>query len=92
MRAATEWFSFVGTGVSWIGSTGPDHGTALVTVDGQQSVLVDQYAAEARHQVESFRVDQLPTGRHRIRVTVSGASREAASAARVDVDAFDVIR
>lgn len=85
-------FSFIGTGLSWIGCTGPDHGTARVTVDGNRSVSVDQYAAEAQYQVETFRVDQLPAGRHTIRVTVSGTSREAASAARVDVDAFDVIR
>ncbi len=85
-------FTFVGTGVTWIGSTGPDHGIALVSVDGKKPVMIDQYATEAQYKVETFRVDQLPPGRHTIRVTVSGKSREAASAARVDVDAFDVIR
>lgn len=83
---------FVGTGVTWIGSRGPDRGRASVSIDGEPQATVDQYEERDTHAVALFSKDGLARGPHTITVTVEGARSEYSSGVRVDVDAFDVRR
>ena len=64
---------FRGTGVSWIGATAPDQGTAAVYIDGRLAKTVDTRSDTRRTGRTLFSVDGLRDGEHRITVQkVSG--------------------
>ncbi|GIT81249.1 hypothetical protein LLS1_29180 [Leifsonia sp. LS1] len=65
--------AFRGTGVSWIGDTGPDQGKAAVYIDGRLAKTVDTRSDARRTGRTLFSVDGLRDGDHRITVVkVSG--------------------
>lgn len=65
--------AFRGTGVSWIGATAPDQGTAAVYIDGKLAKSVDTRSDTRRTGQTLFSVDGLRDGEHRITVVkVSG--------------------
>lgn len=82
---------FRGTGISWIGFRGPDAGIAQVRIDGGAASEVDLYAPVATYQPIVFVTDGLADANHTLTITVTGRKNPAASAARVVVDAFDVV-
>src|SRR5688572_11912708 len=87
----TVTLPFRGTGISWIGYRGPDAGIARVQVDGGTPVEVDMYSPTVKFQEVVFTANGLADANHTLRITTTGGRNPAASAARVVVDAFDVM-
>jgi hypothetical protein len=83
---------FVGTGVKWIGTHGPDRGVASVFIDGTFQKKADQYSGDRKVLVESFSKTGLPYGSHMITIKVDGLRNENSSGSSIYIDAFDVIR
>ena len=87
----TVTLPFRGTGIKWIGYTGPDAGIAQVQIDGGAPVEVDLYSPTAKYQALVWMVKGLADGNHTLTITTTGGRNPAASAARVVVDAVDVM-
>jgi photosystem II stability/assembly factor-like uncharacterized protein len=83
---------FVGDGVKWLGTHGPDQGTASVFIDGSFQAKVDQYNKQFSFLNESFSVSGLSYGSHIIKIIVDGTKNSSSSGKRVDIDAFDISR
>src|SRR5262249_30392760 len=82
---------FRGTAIDWIGYRGPDAGIATVQVDGGAASERDLYAAAPTFQPVVFTAKGLSDTDHTLKITATGRKNAASSAARVVVDAFDVI-
>jgi hypothetical protein len=82
---------FRGTAISWIGYRGPDAGIATVRVDSGAASEVDLYSPIATFQPVVFTATGLADVNHALTITATGRKNAASSAARVVVDAFDVI-
>ena len=83
---------FVGSGVKWIGTQGPDRGVASVFIDGTFQTKLDQYRKERTMLVELFSKSGLSHGFHEITIEVDGSKNESSTGNRIDIDAFDVSR
>jgi len=91
-------FTFIGTGVRWLGDLGPDNGgIARVFLDGAFMKEVNTYAPspDSSHhttfQAEHFKATGLADTSHTLTIEVTGEQDPAALRATVVVDAFDVI-
>jgi len=82
---------FRGTAISWIGYRGPDAGIATVRVDSGAASEVDLYSPVATFQPIVFTATGLTDSNHALTIAATGRKNAASSAARVVVDAFDVI-
>jgi hypothetical protein len=82
---------FRGTAISWIGYRGPDAGIANVTVDGGAPTQVDLYSPTATFQPIVFTKTGLTDTTHTLVIQSTGTKNAASSAARVVVDALDVM-
>ncbi|WP_405812734.1 RICIN domain-containing protein [Streptomyces sp. NBC_01390] len=82
--------SFVGTGVTLHGVTGPNHGIVCVSVDGGTEALVDEYSATRTGDVSVWTSPRLTSGTHTIRVRVTGTQRAAATDKYGVVDRFEI--
>ena len=83
---------FVGNGIKWLGTHGPDRGTASVFIDGEFQTKVDQYRKQKIFQAESFSVAGISYGCHTITISVDGLKNISSAGERIDIDAFDVSR
>jgi hypothetical protein len=88
-------FTFKGTGIRWLGARGPQNGIASVSLDGTFVSQVNTFGAgDAVHaqqvQSELFKAAGLADGTHTLTIQVTGQKDPAASAAIINVDAFDV--
>lgn len=81
---------FIGTGVRWLGSTGPDSGIAQVSIDGSRNELVDTSSSNAAAMQEIFRLDGLEFGAHTIEIQPIVDPKDSV-VPKVSVDAFDVL-
>lgn len=88
---ATLTVPFRGTAISWIGYRGPDAGIATVRIDSGAASEVDLYSPIATFQPVVFMAKGLADANHALTITATGRNNPASSAARVVVDAFDVI-
>jgi hypothetical protein len=86
---AGETFSmtFAGTGVRWAHPTGPGFGIAKVYVDGVLKATVDSWSSTAREQV-LWASPLVLSGRHTVRIVVTGTKRAAATGTAVGVDSL----
>lgn len=82
---------FRGTGIHWIGYRGPDAGIAQVQVDGGAPAEVDLYSPTPTFQPVVFTATGLADLDHTLTIQATGRKNPASSAARVVVDAFDVM-
>jgi photosystem II stability/assembly factor-like uncharacterized protein len=82
--------TFVGTGISWIGTEAGDQGIARVYLDGDHVGDVDQFGNSRRTAVRSFSLSGLAFGPHTITVEVTGEKNPNATGYRIEIDAFDV--
>jgi hypothetical protein len=88
---ASVTYKFRGTGVSWIGYSGPDAGIADVSVDGSKTTTtVDTYSRDFRVQQVVFTASGLADAEHTLTITATGKKNVRSSAAQIFVDAFDV--
>ena len=88
---ATVTVPFRGTAISWIGYRGPDAGIATVRIDSGAASEVDLYSPIATFQPVVFTAKGLADTNHALTITATGRKNAASSAARVVVDAFDVV-
>lgn len=83
-------FSFTGTSVGWIGGRGSDTGIARVLIDGVLQAEIDTYSKTDETRVPMFAAHGLGNTKHKLTIEVTGRKRDAATAARIVVDAIDV--
>jgi hypothetical protein len=78
-----EWasFSFVGTGVKWIGAKNVDHGDADIFIDGKYDTTVSARAPTWLKQQEIYIKTDLPDGPHILKIVMKTAGYQ-------DFDAF----
>src|SRR5262249_42561313 len=81
---------FRGTGIGWVGYRGPDAGIATVQIDGGAATQVDLYAPTPTYQPTVFTASA-SDGNHTLTITATGTKNAASSAARVVIDALDVM-
>lgn len=82
---------FRGTGIGWVGYTGPDGGIANVQIDGGTPTSVDTYSPTTKYQQVVFTASGLADTNHTLTITVTGQKNAASTSSRIVVDAFDVI-
>ena len=87
---STTALTFTGTGVDWVTAVGPGYGKASVSVDGGTAVVVDLYRATQQWSTTGRSINGLPTGPHRIVITVLGTKNAASTGSTVVLDAFIV--
>jgi hypothetical protein len=87
-KGASVSFMFRGTGVSWTAVTGPNDGTANVTIDGGLVATEDLYAPGFGDTVYSY--GGLDDTFHRVVVTVTGKKNAASSDRVVTLKSFTV--
>jgi hypothetical protein len=92
-KGSAAQFTFRGRNVAWVSPKGPTRGKAKVAIDCVTVATIDLYASrfQARKVVFS-RSDLDPTVSHTMTVEATGLKRSASSNARIDVDAFVVLR
>jgi hypothetical protein len=78
-----EWaeFSFIGTGVKWIGAKNDNHGDADVYIDGKLDATVNSTAPTFLMQQELYTKTGLPLGPHTMKIVIKSPNY-------VDFDAF----
>jgi len=78
------------TRLTWIGSSGPDHGIAAVSIDGAiwQSYQVDAYAATLTGPSTLFMSTLLTLGKHTITVYAQNWTDPYSTGDKIDIDAF----
>jgi len=81
---------FVGTGVRWIGSRGPQYGSADVFIDQEFVGSVSCKADDLQFLSEVFTIDGLSFGSHIVEVRAN-PGKAASGLGKVAVDAFDVL-
>jgi stage II sporulation protein D len=80
---------FVGTSVKWIGATGPDRGTAKISIDGGTPVSVTLDSASVEHQRTLYSRTGLSAAKtHRLIIQVVGPT--GSSSGLTSVDRIDV--
>jgi photosystem II stability/assembly factor-like uncharacterized protein len=82
--------TFVGTGVTWVGGTGKDHGIARVLIDGEYVAEADQFSEERRVMAPVYSIEGLPPGPHTVEVEVRGSRNPRSTGFSIEIEAFDV--
>ena len=81
---------FVGAGIRWLGSRGPEYGSARVYLDDELVETVQCHASEPENMQELFVAQGLEFGAHTIEVRLK-SERAEESEGIVSIDAFDVL-
>lgn len=89
-EATRATLTFTGTGVRWIGFTGPQAGIARVYLDGALVATVDTYAPTEAVEAVLYTATGLASMTHTLAVESTGTRNAASSDIFVVVDAFDV--
>ena len=88
----TATLTFAGTGIEVISCKNSDRGTLEISIDGNVVDTVDTYASSTQRQQTVFSKDDLKPGVHTITVRATAQKgTEAASRAKVELDAFRVL-
>ena len=89
-RGSSARMRFVGSGIRWLGSQGPDYGSAQVFIDGELVATVSCRSDALRHMQEIFIVRGLEIGPHTIEIR---ANSETAGLhhGTIGIDAFDIL-
>jgi hypothetical protein len=85
--AATE-VTFNGTGITWIGRTGPNFGIAAYSVDGEAVSFVDNYSATVVQQAQIATISGLAPGSHSLKIEVTSNKNSASTDYYQVIDAF----
>ena len=81
---------FVGGGIRWVGSRGPEYGTAEVFVDDELVDTVRCHSSELENMQELFVSHELEFGVHTIEIRVASEQTEERSA-DISIDGFDIL-
>ena len=82
--------NFIGTGVSWIGTTSNDQGIAKVFIDKKFVSTVDQYSPQKKYMQNLYTINNLGKGHHTITIEIVKAKNEKSKGYRIEIDAFDI--
>lgn len=82
--------SFVGTGITWIGTTSNDQGLADLYIDGNYMATVDQYSRTPNSMVRLYSFENMAYGPHEIRIEVLGKKNSKSTGYRIEIDALDI--
>ena len=78
-----------GSTLAWVSTTGPDRGSATVSVDGGPAQTVDLYSPTLKPATLVWQATGLGTATgHTIRVTVLSTRNPASTGNKVDIDAY----
>jgi putative cell wall-binding protein len=81
---------FNGTFLAWIGKKSPAYGKATVSLDGGTPQTIDLYSADTVWQQKLWDTGNLPEGEHTVRIECTGTKSASATAANINIDAFDI--
>ena len=87
----TATMRFVGSSVAWVATKAKDRGKAEVWLDGRRVATLSLYSSSTRYRQVAWAASVAPTGSHTVVIKVLGTHQSAATATRVDVDAFLVV-
>jgi hypothetical protein len=79
-------YTFTGRGIAFVSARGPTRGSAKVYIDGVLAATVSLYSSATTYRYVAFQRAWGSSGRHTIKVVVSGTSGHP----RVDLDVFEV--
>src|SRR5206468_925746 len=82
---ATATFHFTGTQIALLGARTPDSGIAALSVDGGPETMVDLYAKPLTGQVPNYVSPVLKSGRHTLRVRVTGQKNPASTGTAISI-------
>jgi hypothetical protein len=82
--------NFVGTGISWIGTTANDQGIAGIFLDGKYLGDVDQFDQKPKFMTTLYSVRGLASGPHTMTIKLSDDKNQLSRGNRIVIDAFDV--
>ena len=82
--------NFTGTGITWIGKTGPQYGVASYSVDGETPKTVDNYSASEKSQNANVTISGLSSESHVLAISLTNKKNSAASDYWQTVDAFNI--
>jgi len=83
--------NFVGTGVTWLGTTSNNQGIARVYIDGNYKAEVDQFSDTRETMVISYSIADLAYGPHTIMMEVADTKHPKSTGYRIEIDAFDIM-
>ncbi|MCP4312338.1 MAG: hypothetical protein GY790_13825 [Bacteroidetes bacterium] len=90
VKGANCEFTFVGTGITWIGIKNNLHGKADVYIDNVLQATVDTHNPVHLPQQELFTKTGLKPGKHTIKIVVKGNKNPTIWKGRISIDAFKV--
>ncbi len=73
-RGATASFTFTGSGIAWVGPTGPTRGRARVFIDGKLVKTVNTHARRFHASNVLFKKTFVESSRHTLKIEVVGTS------------------
>jgi len=80
----------VGGGIRWVGSRGPEYGTAEIFVDDALVDTVRCHSSELENMQELYISQELEFGAHTIEIRVVAGQTERRTAV-IGIDGFDVL-
>ncbi len=83
--------AFTGSRVDIVGSTAPNYGKALVTIDGTTQYWADFYTSGYIHNRKVLSITGLADGPHTMSIEWTGSKHSASSGTGIGLDAVDVI-
>ncbi|MDQ3854764.1 MAG: hypothetical protein M3281_00035, partial [Chloroflexota bacterium] len=93
VKARVASFRFTGARqVAWVAPGGVDRGYAYVYLDGTKVATVSLYSSSALYRRVVYTRAWSGSGTHTLKVYVTGTKPAASKGARVDIDAFVVLR
>jgi photosystem II stability/assembly factor-like uncharacterized protein len=81
---------FVGSGIRWLGSRGPEYGSAEVYIDNELVATVSCHSSELEHMQTLFVSQQIEFGAHTVEVR-RVVEKTIAGSGIIGVDGFDVL-
>ncbi|HEY3190770.1 MAG TPA: SH3 domain-containing protein, partial [Solirubrobacteraceae bacterium] len=85
---ASATYTFTGRGIAWVTTLGPDRGVARLYLDGTLVATVDTYASTFAFRTVAWARTWAWSGTHTLKLVVAGTTGHA----RVDLDAFEILR
>ena len=85
---ASAVLNFYGTGITWIGRTGPEFGWAAYSVDGGPVSFFDAYSVTEVYQTQNAVITGLAPGSHSLKIEVTPYKNAASSDYYQVIDAF----
>ena len=85
---ASTVVNFYGTGITWIGRTGPEFGWAAYSVDGGPVSFFDAYSVTEVYQTQNAVITGLAPGSHSLKIEVTPYKNDASSDYYQVIDAF----